>query len=53
MNIVAGRTYQLDSSFDLKDWQQAGAEFLADADTITRLFEVGTTGQFFRVREIR
>jgi hypothetical protein len=53
MNLVAGRTYQLDSSFDLATWQPAGGKFLADTDTMTRIFEVRTTGQYFRVHEVQ
>jgi hypothetical protein len=52
MKVVAGRTYQLNSSFDLRTWQPVGDNFLADSDTITRMFQVGTTGQYFQIREL-
>jgi hypothetical protein len=53
LNLVAGLTYQLDSSFDLVSWQPAGGTFVADSDTMTRVFEVRATGQYFRVRKVQ
>jgi hypothetical protein len=38
---------------DLATWQPADGKFLADTDTMTRIFEVRTTGQYFRVHEVQ
>lgn len=50
--VVVGRNYVLESSGDLNTWTQVGAPFTAQSAVITQEFDIGQTGQFFRIREL-
>ncbi len=51
-HVVLGKTYALESSFNMKDWVQQGTNFTADSEVITNLFSVSETGKFFRIRQV-
>jgi hypothetical protein len=50
--VVVGRNYVLESSGDLNTWNQVAASFTAQSDVLTQEFDIGQTGQFFRIREL-
>ncbi len=51
-HVVLGHNYVLESSTDLKNWTQVGSQFTAQSEVITLKFDVASTGQFFRIREV-
>lgn len=51
LSVSAGKRYVVESSNDLKQWQTV-SDFVADAATVIRDFDVGDTGKFFNIREV-
>jgi hypothetical protein len=51
-NVVVGREYVLESSFDLVSWTRTGPNFTATSEVVESEFDVNLTGRFFRVREV-
>jgi probable HAF family extracellular repeat protein len=46
---LPGRTYRLERSPDLRDWDPVGASFVAEQETTTREFETGNERSFYRI----
>ena len=53
MQVVLGKTYQLQASSDSSNWATVGAPFVADSELLTQEFSVSDTGRFFRVVEVQ
>ena len=51
-HVVLGRNYVLESSTDLKNWNQVGTSFTAESEYMTDEYEIDVTGRYFRIREI-
>lgn len=51
-HVTLGMNYVLESSADLATWTQVGDQFTANAEVIVQEFDVGTTGRFFRLRQV-
>ena len=51
-NVVLGRNYVLESSFDLTNWTEVGPPFTATSESITNEFDVDVTGRYFRIRQV-
>ncbi len=52
LHLLLGHNYVLESSSDLQNWMQVGAQFTAEDEVIEQEFEIGLTGRFFRTREV-
>lgn len=52
LSVTLGRKYQVDSSFNLRDWTPTGPVFIAEANEIIQTFDVGETGRYFRINEV-
>ena len=51
-HVVLGRNYVLEASQDTINWTATGPAFTAESEIVENEFDVGTTGGFFRVREL-
>lgn len=51
-NVTLGRSYILESSTNLVNWNATGPSFNAISETYTNEFIIQQTGQFFRLREV-
>ncbi|MHB8521789.1 MAG: formylglycine-generating enzyme family protein [Limisphaerales bacterium] len=51
-HVVLGHNYVLESSSDMQNWTQVGAEFTAQSEVITQKLDVTANGGFFRLREV-
>ncbi len=52
LSLVLGHRYQLYSSSGLADWSPLGSDFVAEDEAVTREFETGVGGRYFRVVEL-
>ncbi len=52
MSVIEGRKYLLESSIEMTTWKALGSPFVAQSDKVESTFEVGSTGQFFRISEV-
>lgn len=52
MELVLGFTYKVQSSTDLRTWNDASEPFLATESKMIQTFEVKTTGEVFRVLQV-
>ncbi|MGZ8939298.1 MAG: hypothetical protein ACXW32_08825, partial [Limisphaerales bacterium] len=50
--LIPGKRYTLESSFDRSTWTAVGEPFIAQQATLTEEFAVEQTGRFFRLTEI-
>jgi hypothetical protein len=50
-SVWRGNHYRVQASPDLKSWTTV-SDFIADADTVTKDFEVTETGRFFTISEV-
>ena len=53
MHLVLGMEYQLWSSVDCINWEQAGEPFIAEEEEMTFFFKVEDYGRFFKLQEIQ
>jgi hypothetical protein len=51
-NVMYGRNYVLESSFDTVNWTATGPQFTAETESIVSEFDVTETGRFFRIRQV-
>ena len=51
-NVEIGHKYVLESSFDLVTWMATGPSFTAATETVEGVFDVSSTGRYFRLREV-
>jgi hypothetical protein len=51
-NVVLGRNYVLESSFDFASWTNTGPSFSATSELYEREFDLDITGRYFRLREV-
>ncbi len=51
-NVVLGRRYVLESSFDVVSWSPTGPSFTATSEIVESEFDASLTGRFFRLREV-
>jgi hypothetical protein len=52
LKVVAGRTYQMQSSNNLKTWLDVGSSFVAAQTNLVQEFDVDTSGRYFRVNQL-
>lgn len=52
MHVMLGANYILESSTDLKTWNQIGTRFTAQEEVIGQEFDVDVTGRFYRIHEV-
>jgi hypothetical protein len=53
LHVVLGFKYRIEGSRDLKEWVSVGDVFEAEAEVLTRDFDVTETGRYFRLVEVR
>lgn len=52
MNVLPGRTYQIQVSMDLLNWFPAGSPFVAESESINQEFVAAETGRYFQLVEV-
>lgn len=51
-DVIQGRRYLVESSFDSATWTPTGPAVTASSDILKEEFDVNVTGQFFRIRQV-
>jgi hypothetical protein len=53
LHVVLGFKYRVEGAQDLREWVQVGDVFEAEAEMLTRDFDVTEAGRYFRLIEVR